>query len=343
MNKKQKRYAHLDQTKRDRIQALRDSSHTQKEIAAIIGVDKSTISREIQRNRRKKRMKGGTRDGPYESSVAEHKAYLRRYHAKWRWKKIDHDPVLRAYIIEKLQSHWNPDEISGRMRRERQPFYASKTAIYEWLRTGVGAKYCRYLYSGRYTVKRRKGKKTKKTLIPHRISIAERPLGATNRTRYGHWESDTIVSGKHTGSKAAGSVAYERKAKYIDARKISDLKPASHNRAVINMLHDKKALSISEDNGIENTKHEELGIPVYFCDPYSSWQKGGVENANKMIRRYIPKGADIAEYADEDFRRITRILNNKPRKSLDYKTPHEVMVEHRLIITNKKAEGALRG
>lgn len=341
--KHKKEYAHLNQIDRDRIQALRDSNHTQKEIAAIIGVDTSTISREIGRNRRKKRVKGGTRDGIYEASAAHHKAYLRRYHAKWRVKKINQNHALRVYITKKLKQHWNPDEISGRMKKERRSFYASKTAIYEWLRTGIGAKYCLYLYSGRHTVKRRKKNKTKKTLIPHRISIAKRPLGATNRTRYGHWESDTIVSGKHTGSKVAGSVAYERKAKYIDTRKIPNLKPTSHNRAVIDMLENKKVLSISEDNGIENTKHKELGIPVYFCDPYSSWQKGGVEHANKMIRRYIPKGADIGRYTDEDFKRITRILNNKPRRSLKYKTPYEVMVENHLFVDNKKTEVALRG
>lgn len=341
--KNKKEYVHLNQIKRDRIQALRDSSHTQKEIATIIGVDTSTISREIQRNRKKKRMRGGTRDGPYESTSAQHKAYMRRYHAKWRVKKINQNQELQMYIIEKLKDHWNPDEISGRMKKERQPFYASKTAIYEWLRTGVGSRYCQYLYSGRHTVKRRKGKKSKKTLIPHRISITKRPLGATNRTRYGHYEADTIVSGKHTGSKVAGSVIYERKAKYIDARKIENLKPASHNHAVRDMMENKKALSISEDNGIENTKHEELGIPVYFCDPYSSWQKGGVEHANKMIRQYIPKGVDIGEYTDEDFRRVITILNNKPRKSLKYKTPYEVMVEHHLFVDNKKTEVALRG
>lgn len=341
--KNKRGYTHLDQAKRDRIQALRDSKHTQQEIAAIIRVDKSTISREIQRNRRKKRIRGGTRDGPYASSVAHHKAYLRRYHAKWRWKKINHDPMLQAYVIAGLREHWNPDEIAGRMRREHQPFYASKTAIYEWLRTGVGARYCRYLYSGRASVKRRKGKKARKTLIPHRISITERPLGATNRTRYGHWESDTIVSGKHTGSKAAGSVIYERKAKYIDARKIPNLKPCSHNHALTAMMENKKALSVSEDNGIENTKHEEIGVPVYFCDPYSSWQKGGVEHANKMIRRYIPKGSDIGEYTDEDFRRIVTLLNDKPRRSLKYQTPYEVMVGHHLFVGNKKAEVALRG
>ena len=230
--KKTKKYGHLNQTKRDRIQALLDSGHRQKEIAGILDVDPATICREVKRNRRVKRTRGRTRQIPYQSSAAQHKAYWRRYNAKWRWKKINHDPRIEAYIVEKLKAHWNPDEIAGRMRTDHEPFYASKTAIYEWLRSGRGARYCPYLYSGRHTVKRRKGKKTKRVLIPHRISILERPRGATNRTRYGHWEGDTIVSGKNTGSKAALSVIYERKAKYIDMRKIPNLKPMLHTAAL---------------------------------------------------------------------------------------------------------------
>ena len=101
--------------------------------------------------------------------------------------------------------------------------------------------------------------------------------------------------------------------------------------------------SITMDNGVENTKHEELSIPAYFCDSYSSWQKGGVENANKMIRRFIPKKSDLNDYSDKYIKMIVDILNNKPRKSLDYKTPYEVMVEHNLFVKNKKAEVALRG
>ena len=91
-------------------------------------------------------------------------------------------------------------------------------------------------------------------------------------------------------------------------------------------------MSLTQDNGIENTRHEELGVPVYFCDPYSSWQKGGVENANKMIRRFIPKGADIAAYSQEYVSMAVDILNNKPRKSLGYKTPLEVMQKNNLLV-----------
>jgi transposase, IS30 family len=86
---------------------------------------------------------------------------------------------------------------------------------------------------------------------------------------------------------------------------------------------------MSFDNGIENTKHYELGISTYFCDPYSSWQKGGIENLNKMIRQYIPKGSDIAKYSHRDILKIQTILNNKPRKSLGYQTPLEVMLKNK--------------
>ncbi len=139
------------------------------------------------------------------------------------------------------------------------------------------------------------------------------------------------------------SVVYERKAKYIDARKIKNLKPASNNMAIEDMKKEVLMKSLSMDNGIENIKHEELNVSAYFCDPYSSWQKGGVENANKMIRKFIPKKSDLADYSDEYVKIVINILNNKPRKSLNYKTAYEVMVEHNLLVKNKKTEVALRG
>jgi len=88
------------------------------------------------------------------------------------------------------------------------------------------------------------------------------------------------------------------------------------------------------DNGIENRFYEKLRISTFFCDPYSSWQKGGVENINGMIRRFIPKGSDISKYSDEFIRKVENILNNKPRKSLGYKTPKEVMLENGLLLKN---------
>lgn len=344
------KYKHLDQDKRDRLEAMLKSGIKKKNIAEILSVHPSTITREIQRNRRRKRIKGGTRKGKYQSGVAHHKAYVRRKYAKYQGKKINEDKDLKMYIIKKLRRYWNPDEISGRMRKERKPFYVSKTAIYEWLRTSIGSYWCKYLYSKRYNVRRRKSRKAKRTLIPNRRGIELRPKGAENKSRYGHYESDTIVSAKKTGSKEALSVVYERKAKYIDARKIRNLKPIPNNNALNDMKKDKLVCSMTFDNGIENTKHEELEVSTYFCDPYSSWQKGGVENANKMIRRFIPKKSDIGDYSDYYVKMVIDILNNKPRKSLGYKTAYEVMVENNLFVKNKKIpslvgewEIALRG
>lgn len=340
-------YRHLTQADRDRLQSLRDTGTIQKEIARILGVDPGTISREIARNRRKYRKKKNieNKNARYEAGVAEHKAYVRRKYAKYQGKNINENNDLKQYIVNKLKKHWGPDEIAGRMKRDRKPFYASKTAIYEWLRTSFGDRYCRYLYSGRHYPRRRQGKAQKKQMIPHRIGIEARPLGATNRTRYGHYEGDTMVSGKKTGSTAALAVVYERKAKYVDARKIASLAPKRFTAGVNDALSGVCVQSITLDNGIENRDHEMLATSAYFCDPYSSWQKGGVENGIKMIRRFLPKGIDLAPYSDDDVKYIIDILNGKPRKSLGYAMPKEIMVEKNLF-KNKKipiGEIALRG
>ena len=318
-----------------------DSGHTQVEAGEIIGFDQSAISKEIKRNRKKIRKKGGTINGRYEATTAEHKALVRREASKYQGKKIEQNKKLRDYIIEKLKLHWNPDEISGRMKKDKEPFYVSKTSIYEWLRSSWGQKYCPYLYSQKYRVKKHRLNKIKRSLIPHRISIALRSAGANNRSRYGHYEGDTIVSGKRTRSLAALSVTYERKARYIDVRKIKNLKPSSHNHALLDMLKNKKALSLTQDNGIENRDHEQLGLSTFFCDAYSSYQKPGVENANRMIRRFIAKGSDINDYSDDYVMMMVEILNNKPRKSLGYKTAKEVMLENNLFTTTIPEKYAL--
>jgi IS30 family transposase len=339
-----KTYAHLDQFKRDRLQALLEGGYKKAVIARILGVDKSTVSRELQRNRKKIRAKGGTRDGPYLASLAGHKAYARRKYARYQGKAINDNDALKRYIIAGLIHYWSPDAIAGHMKKNRLPFHASKTAMYEWLYSNRGQYWCRYLYSRRYHTKKQRKKKHQKTLIPYRKGLAYRPLGATNTTRYGHYEGDTIVSGKKTGSRAALSVLYERKTKYIAVRKIDTLAPSLHNQAIRSMKQPlAKVLSITQDNGIENARHYELGIPTFFCDPYASWQKGGVENANKQIRQFVPKGTDIAAYSPGYLSRVAFILNHKPRKSLGYATPYEVMQTHHLLTPIKNTRVALRG
>lgn len=344
---KPRSYEQLTEKKRDRLQALRKEGVKQVRIAEILKVDPSTISREIQRNRRKYRKKKNIRNknARYEADVAQHKAYARRKYAKWQGKKICKNKKLRKYIIAKLKKHWNPDEIAGRMKRDKENFYASKTAIYEWLRTADGAHWCKCLHSKRYYVKPRTGKAPKKQMIPNRIGIEHRPLDATNRTRYGHFEGDTMLSGKKTGSREALAVVSERVTRYLDARKIKTLAPKRFTAAVNDMVESKKAETVSLDNGIENREHETIIVPAYFCQPYHSWEKGGVEHGIKMIRAFIPKGVDLARYSEDDVKKIIKILNGKPRKILGYAMPKELMVEY-LSKRNKKIpsrEIALRG
>ena len=343
MPKHTKRYRHLTQADRDRLQALRDAGTDQKEIAKVLNVDPATISREIARNRRKYRKKKNikNKNARYEAGVAEHKAYVRRKYAKYQGKKIEEDDNLRRYITSRLRRYWNPDEISGKMKLEGRPFYASKTAIYEWLRSVWGQRYVPYLYSGRYYARKRKPKTAAKSMIPNRVSIHDRPVSLEKE--FGHYEADTFVSGKTTGNKAAVTVAVERQADYIQMKKIERMKPALFASAIRQMKQVIIMKSATLDNGIENRDHEAIGTRTFFCDPYSSWQKPHVENAIRLVRRFIPKGSDIAKVPETKIARVARILNHKPRKSLGYQTPHEVMVEHKLFTKMPFEEIALRG
>ena len=337
MKNNKKGYKHLNQFDRDRIEALLRKGHSQVDIAEVLGVNESTISREINVNKLEKDGVGFKKD-EYKAVTAQRKSKQRRVFAKYQGKKIEENEDLKKYIIQGLKDHWNPDEISGRMGKEKEPFYASKTAIYTWLYSPYGQRYCQYLPSAKYDRRKRtkKGERTKKGPIPNRIGIEMRPEHINNRSVGGHFEADTIVSGKKTRSKAALVVASERKFRYTKISKISNMKPSSFNEAILKVKSNLKIQSLTLDNGIENQYWELLGLITFFCDRYASWQKGGVENINRMIRRYIPKGCDINDYSDEYIKKVEDILNNKPRKILNYMTPLEAMEKAGLIIKKQK-------
>lgn len=239
-------------------------------------------------------------------------------------KRLTKTKICRPISLKRLKRHWNPDEISGRIKEDGEPFYASKSAIYDWLYSVWGQRYCKYLYAKRYRKKKRGQPKTARRLIPNRVGIEKRPIWVETRQQCGHTEADTIVSGKK-GSGAL-SVLIERASRYLDATKLATLKPKEHATALSDIMRYRRVHSTTMDNGIENRNHETLPVPVYFCDPYSSWQRGSVENVNKMIRRYIPKGTNIARVSAEKIKRIMAIINNKPRKILNYKTATEAAV-----------------
>jgi IS30 family transposase len=316
----------LSNEERSEIFILKERNFSNREIAEALGRSPNTIGYEIRQN--------STND-IYDPRKAKEKAYLKQRFRRLEWQKIEKNQELKRYIVDSLEKHQNPDEISGRMRLEKQKFYASKTAIYEWLRSARGERYCILLPSKRKHVRKHK-KKTKRVMIPNRVSIKKRPLGSTNRTRYGHFEEDTIVS-KKNGSKEAIAVFSERKTKLVVVKKIVSLSPKVHAETVKKVVKKIGIKSLSLDNGIENKRHSEYGVPSYFCDSYASWQKGGVENANKMIRLYFPKGTDWKNVSQEEIDRVVFIINSKPRKSLGYRTAFEVSIKAGII----KSEGVL--
>lgn len=319
----------ITDAERSEIDILHAKGYSARAIASALGRSPNTIAAELKRNSYK--------GGRYVAARAKQKAYVRRKYAKYQGKKIQEDNELRSFIIAKLTEHWNPDEIAGYLKANPElGIYASKTAIYEWLRSAWGQQYCDLLYSKRYNRKPRKPNKTARVMIPDRISITERPLAALDRAEAGHYEYDSIVSSKRSGSPVALAVLTERSSRLVRAELTPNLKPEPYAQTITKLAKGLQVLTMTTDNGIENKQHgliaKEVGAPVFFTDPYSSWQKGGVENVNKMLRRYFPKGTDFATVSQTDVVNALRRINNKPRKILGYKSSLQIAKEKGLIL-----------
>jgi IS30 family transposase len=322
------KFKNISVAERLEIGILKSREYSIREIAKEMGRSPNTISYELRKNKV---------NGKYNPKKAEAKSWLRKRMRRLQWMKIEEIRELKQYIIEGLQKKWNPDEISGRMKLEKKPWCISKNSIYRWLYSNRGQMYCPLLYSKRYHRRKRTGSK-KRTLIPNRVDISRRSLGAENRSRYGHWEKDAVVS--RQGVSASLAVAEERKSRLLGARKVRNMSPVDHELATRKMLEGKKALSITRDNGIENIYHKETLIPSFFCEPYSSWQKGGIENANKLIRIFFPKGTDFRFVTQKEVDYAVKLINEKPRRILGYRTAYEVALTAG-IITSINSESVL--
>lgn len=324
------KYAGLQDAERSEISILKTRGCSIREIARALGRSPNTVSYELRTN---------SVGGVYDSLKAKQKSRVARRSRRYQWQKVEHHPKLRAFLIRKLvTSNWSPDAISGYLKHEQTELpYVSTPQIYAWLYSSRGQLYCQYLLSKRYRPKKRPGKKTERVMIPDRVSITERPGIVAARARSGDWEADTVVSGKRTGGKAALAVCQERTSRFIGARLIPNLKPESFTAAAITMLRGKQAYTLSLDNGIENKQHAGITdasgvrIPTYFCNPYSSWQKGGVENANKMLRRYLPKGCNLGLFSQVQIDDFVAKINNKPRRCLGYKSAVQYAEEKGII------------
>jgi IS30 family transposase len=298
-------------------------------MAKMLHRNHGVICRELRRN--------GEPDGTYSSVKAQARADARILKNRSRTRKLDTDPALRAHVIQGLERNQSPDVIAGLLRLHPPPGLKGRSVshetIYTWIYEGSGRwqGLYRHLLSGRKRRQKRYGRKRRKTHIPERISIHERPKGIDERKEVGHWETDSMVFSKQ---RERLSVQYERKAKYVVIHRLSDGTAEATDAALADAILSLPQYlwkTLTFDNGGEGANHsslrEQYGIQTYFCDPYSSWQKGGVENVNKIIRRYLPRRTDMSHITQQDIYAIQQKINHTPRKSLGYKTPAEVLAE----------------
>lgn len=329
---------HITAAERSEIAILHARGYSDRAIGGVLGRDHTTIGRERKRN--------GTRRG-YDPRVAKTRARLRRRYSKYQGMKVRERPKLQAFITEKLQAYWTPEEVAGYLRyRQTVLPYVSAKGIYKWLYSAHGQAYCPLLPKRRFSPKKRRTTTVARTMIPQRVGIEERPKEANERLELGHAEGDTMLSGKRQGSTAALAVVEDRTSRVTRIRKIPNLQPSTMTSALKKMGKSLHLKTLTLDNGIENRDHESvaasLKIRTFFCNPYHSWEKGSVENTIGRIRRFIPKGANIADYTDGDIAAIEHWLNHTPRKCLNYLTPHDIMTKN-LLSPSSHPSGAFEG
>lgn len=292
-----------------------------RDIAKALHRSVSTIGDEISRNRVKTK---------YDAVKAHLKAYVRRRAAKFQWKKIAEHTNLKKYVEGKLYEYRSPESIAGRLKyvEHRLP-YVSKNSIYRYLKSVHGRRL--EAYRAKLAPKKKSGRKKTGKLLD-RTFIDKRPRIINARGRVGDVEADFIVSGK-TG-KGILLTVIDRKLRIAFVEQILSVSIENVHRAFVKIKKRFPEMrSISTDNDVLFQKHKELEkllrLKIYFCHPYHSWEKGSNENANGVIRRYIPKGADISFYPPSFVKKIEYKLNDRYLKCLRYATPHEKLGQYR--------------
>lgn len=301
---------------------------TYRYIGKILGRPHTTISREVKRNTQINKK--------YSASHAQKLTNERQRRKRLGGSKIDKDLNLFLYIKEKLKDDWPPDVIAGVMKKQKPPqlkgAFVCTESIYRFIYHGNGRDmgWFNYLPYKRVTRIRNRSRKPNKTSIAMRIPIHLRSSDINNRKRVGDWESDSV---EYQKQKEGLSVQYERKIKLVRIHKIKNLTAKETTNAIVKTIEsvpEKLMRSITLDNGKEGAHHYTWStyapnLETFFCDPYSWWQKGGVENINGIIRRYLPKDTDLSKLTDYDIYCLQEHINDIPRKSLNYFSPNHFL------------------
>lgn len=313
---------------REKIEVYLRMGRTKKWIAKRLNRDYSVIKREVTRN--------NGMHFPYIATTAQRIFEQRKVRKNRRKLEKPENKALRWYVISKLkEEQWSPEEIAGRIKQDNLfPNIISHESIYDYIYNGEGK--FEYLYpclrTKRHQRQRRfNRRKRAKISIKDRISIHERPGIIDDKERIGDWETDSLIFSQQ---KPIISCQYERKSMLCRLHKVKSKEAKNTEDAIWDSVESLPYFlwqSITRDNGTENILHTEtknvFNIQSYFCDAYSSWQKGGVENLNKLIRQYLPKKTNISTITNEDIYVLQEKLNNRPRKRLNYSTPNEVIAE----------------
>lgn len=316
-------YHQLTQAQRYQIYALRKTKHTLTEIAGVIGVNKSTISRELKRNRGKR---------GYRPQQAHEKALGRRVKAIPRIT-----PEVWATVEALLKQDWSPEQISGRLKKE-QDICISHEWIYQHIlsdKQAGGTLYkhlrCQKKRRKRYGTYERRGK------LPNCRSIEERPAIVNARKRLGDWEVDTLLGSKH---KNVMVTLTERKSRFVLVGKVKERTAQAVQSQICTLLlpFKDKVHTLTSDHGKEFANHEEiaevLDLNFYFAHPYAAWERGTNENTNGLLRQYFPKKTDFASVSGQQVVLAMSRLNSRPRKSLRFKTPFEVLFHTTVALTS---------
>lgn len=318
--------AQLTKTERKEISYYLSKNYGPTEIGRLLNRDKSVISREIKRNSVK---------GKYDPDKAHMKSYQRRYWVMSELPKIRNHPELIGFIELGLnqKNPWSPEQIAGRWNLNFAPVFGYKIThptIYNYLYKDRPS-LCKKLCTKRYKRKKRR-KKSNRVMISDRTWIEARPAIVDQRHRLGDWEGDTICSVK--GDKTSFLVLHDRASRFISVSKSCDKTKKRITSKVKQLLKDKPKHTLTVDNGLEFKGHKAFGVDTYFCQPYSSWQKGAVEYSNRLIRRHFPKKTVLKHIHQKKLASIILAINNTPRKCLNFRTPAEVFSLNSPLLTS---------
>jgi IS30 family transposase len=307
---------HLTVVEREVLYRLKKQGHSQEKIAELMDRHPSTISRELRRNRGRR----GYRPQQAQRLADERRARCRRP------AKLE-DPQVHDHVEQKLMQWWSPDQISGRLRacHPRQPRrWLSRQTIYNWINRRAPQWKTHLRRQGRPVERRGK--------LQDVVRIDGRPDVINRRRRYGDWEGDTLVG---QGRRSALVSLVERKSGYTRIGRADDLTAATTARVTRRRMRDLPTSwrrSITFDNGKEFMNHRQiarqLDLEIYFAKPYRSWQRGTNENTNGLLRQFFPKGIDFSRISHQAVARAETLLNERPRKRLDYRTPAEIFANH---------------